>query len=67
MGILQKTERTQIRVEMNEIDGRRMVDVRLWARAKNGNYIPTRRGVSVWPEQVGALAALLQDVETESA
>ena len=60
---LQKSARTQLRVEVNDVDGRRMVDVRLWAKAKDGDYIPTRRGVSIWPEQVGALVALLKDVD----
>ena len=63
---LQKSARTQLRVEVNDVDGRRMVDVRLWAKAKDGDYIPTRRGVSIWPEQVGALGALLKDVDPKA-
>ena len=63
---LQKSARTQLRVEVNDVDGRRMVDVRLWAKAKDGDYIPTRRGVSIWPEQVGALVALLKDVDPKA-
>jgi|TARA_Y100000588_G_scaffold243116_1_gene257335 hypothetical protein len=63
---LQKSARTQLRVEVNDVDGRRMVDVRLWAKAKDGDYIPTRRGVSIWPEQVGALVALLKDVDPQA-
>ena len=63
---LQKSARTQLRVELNDVGGRRMVDVRLWAKAKDGDYIPTRRGVSIWPEQVGALVALLKDVEPKA-
>ena len=64
---LQKSARTQLRVELNDVGGRRMVDVRLWAKAKDGDYIPTRRGVCIWPEQVGALVALLRDVEPKAA
>ena len=63
---LQKSARTQLRVEVNDVDGRRMVDVRLWAKAKDGDYIPTGRGVSIWPEQVGALVALLKDVDPQA-
>ena len=63
---LQKSARTQLRVEVNDVDGRRMVDVRVWAKAKDGDYIPTRRGVSIWPEQVGALVALLKDVDPKA-
>lgn len=63
---LQKSARTQLRVELNDVGGRRMVDVRLWAKAKDGDYIPTRRGVSIWSEQVGALVALLKDVEPKA-
>ena len=66
MSTLQKTARTQLRVEVNDVGGRRMVDVRLWAKAKDGDYIPTHRGVSIWPEQVGALVALLKDVEPKA-
>ena len=63
---LQKSAHTQLRVELNEVGGRRMVDVRLWAKAKDGDYIQTRRGVCIWPEQVGALVALLKDVEPKA-
>jgi hypothetical protein len=63
MGILQKTDKTQIRVEQNEVDGRHMIDVRLWVRAKDGDYIPTRRGINIWPEQVAPLMRLLNSVD----
>ena len=65
--VLQKTARTQLRVELNDVADRRIVDVRLWATTKDGDYIPTRRAISVWPEQVGVLVASLKDVDQKAS
>ena len=46
---IQKNEHTQLRVEETEYKGRLLVNIRDWYEA-DGEYLPTKKGVTVPPE-----------------
>jgi hypothetical protein len=53
--------RTEVRVQVQEWDGRRRLDIRVWTMPNRVNqYQPTPRGVRIALEQVPALVAALK-------
>ena len=57
-----------IRIELSEFKGRSYVNVRLWVGGdRQGELIPTQKGVASRPEQLPEVIAALQDItEAES-
>ncbi len=53
--------RTEVRVQVQEWDGRRRLDIRVWTMPNRVNrYQPTPRGVRIALEQVPELVAALK-------
>lgn len=44
-----------VKVQLTEYDGRQLLDVRVWVLKNEKDYIPTKKGISLRLEQVGAL------------
>ena len=58
-----------VRVQLTEYDGRQLLDVRVWVLKNEKDYIPTKKGISLRLEQVGALRDTIvkaaKEVESE--
>lgn len=56
-------------VQLTEYDGRQLLDVRVWVLKNEKDYIPTKKGISLRLEQVGALRDAIvkaaKEVESE--
>jgi len=54
-----------VRVQLTEYDGKQLLDIRVWVQNDKGEYIPTRKGISLRVEQVRDLKDALEKVEHE--
>jgi|TARA_R110000796_G_scaffold87844_1_gene189263 hypothetical protein len=64
--VIKKSNKHEVRVEAIEYGGRRAIDVRVWVWAKEKeDYIPTRRGVTVQPDQVDSLISGLIEAKED--
>jgi hypothetical protein len=67
MHIIQKSDSTQLRIQLSEYQGRDILDIRTYVKTKasNGDYFPTGKGVSVEPSLLGEIIQALQDLKSE--
>lgn len=57
---IRKADGAEVRVTVQGYKGRRVVDVRVWyLPATGGDYVPTRKGVTVDADKLPALALAL--------
>ena len=56
---IRETAKRSIRVCVSDFGGELRVDVRAWYLAEDGRWLPTRKGVAVHADEVGALQAAL--------
>jgi hypothetical protein len=64
MEVIKKSNKHEVRVEAIEFGGRRTIDVRVWVWAREKkDYIPTRRGVTVDPDQVDRIVSGLYEAK----
>ncbi len=52
LGVIQKPNGEQIRLEWTRYHGRPFLDVRIWYQAEDGTWHPSKRGVSVGKHQI---------------
>ncbi len=45
--VVQKSATLQLRGEVSQHDGREFVNIREWLKGKEGEYLPTKKGVTV--------------------
>lgn len=65
-GVVDKNDREQIQVSAREYQGHPYVDVRVyWRTDPSEEWKPSRKGVTVRPDLVGELIALLQKANGE--
>lgn len=61
LGIVDKNSRERIEVRAAEYEGHPYIDIRTYWKGKDGDsWRPSRKGVTLRPELVGELIALLQ-------
>lgn len=59
---IRKADGAEVRVTVQGYKGRRVVDVRVWYQpAAGGEFVPTRKGVTVDADKLPALALALAD------
>jgi hypothetical protein len=67
----QKNARGEYRARLFTYENHRLCDVRLFAANRDGDYLPTRKGVTVrvaqLPDLAEAVQALQEEVEREAA
>jgi len=64
---IRKSDRTEVRIEIGEFKEQPLVNIRTWVRARDSEeMIPTRKGVTVTPEQLPELIEALQTAEREA-
>ena len=60
--VLEKNSRESLVINQTEFKGVKLVDVRVFYKDENGDLKPTKKGVSVRPEQLDALIKALSTV-----
>ena len=64
---IRKFDRTEVRIEISEFKEQSFVNIRTWVRARDSEeMIPTRKGVTVTPEQLPELIEALQAAERDA-
>lgn len=59
---IRKADGAEVRVTVQGYKGRRVVDVRVWYQpAAGGDYVPTRKGITVDADKLPALALALAE------
>jgi hypothetical protein len=58
-----RNEREVGRLTTEEFDGRRVVHLRVWARNKQGELVPTKRGITIPADQLNRTRKGLGKVE----
>jgi len=53
----------RVRVRLSEHQGKPRLDIRQWYMGDEGEWCPSRRGISIMPEHVGELAQMLVRAE----
>jgi hypothetical protein len=61
IGELSKNSAERIRVSTNSYKGHRFLDIRVHVKGDSGDWIPTKKGVTIPPDKVGELEKLLQE------
>jgi hypothetical protein len=52
-----------VKVRLGEHQGKQRLDIREWFMGDEGNWCPSRRGISIPPEHVGELAQMMARAE----
>ena len=67
MHSIKKNSFQQIRLNADEYNGHRFLDVRIYVKGEGGKYYPTRQGLAVPQERVEAFVAMCNDYAQEAA
>lgn len=60
VGAFRKADGAEVRVSVQDYKGRRVVDVRVWYLPRTGgDYLPTRKGITIDADKLPALVAAL--------
>lgn len=60
LGEIVKSETDKIVVSVNAYKGHRYVDVRTYFQGDDGNYLPTKKGVTFSPKFIEAMIKILK-------
>ncbi|NUO06973.1 MAG: transcriptional coactivator p15 [Candidatus Brocadia sinica] len=60
LGEIIKSETDKIIISVKEYKGRKYVDVRTYFQGDDGNYLPTKKGVTFSPKFVEAMIKILE-------
>jgi len=55
VGEFNKNANETIRVRFREYDGKQLLDLRVWVQNDKGNFVPTRKGLSLRLDLVDSL------------
>jgi hypothetical protein len=67
IGEIERNDTERLRVEVSNYRGKDFVSARIYYLADNGEWLPTKKGITVKPEQVDVLIDLLNQSKTKSA
>lgn len=54
-----------VRVQLTEYDSRLLLDIRVWVLKDGKDHVPTRKGIALRVEQVGALKEAIEKAAEE--
>jgi len=60
-----RTDRTEVRVRLTAYRGQPLIDLRLYFRTKEGEWLPTRKGCAFPPAELPGLLAALETAHGE--
>lgn len=62
---IRKADGAEVRVAVQSYKGRRVADIRVWYRpTSGGDFVPTRKGITVDADKLPELVAALAEVAT---
>jgi hypothetical protein len=61
MHCIKKNSFQQIRLNADEYNGHRFLDIRIYTKGEGGRYYPTRQGLAVPQERVAAFVAMCNE------
>ena len=61
MHCIKKNSFQQIRLNSDEYNGHRFLDIRIYTKGEGGRYYPTRQGLAVPQERVAAFVAMCNE------
>ena len=67
MHSIKKNSFQQIRLNDDEYNGHRFLDIRIYVKGEGGKYYPARQGLAVPQERVEAFVAMCKDYVQEAA
>lgn len=65
MFVIPKSETEQIQISAKEYKGFPYVDIRVFFKAETGEYLPTKKGVTISPKHVPDFIAAIQEIQKE--
>jgi len=63
IGEIERSDTEKLVVELSNYKGRDFVSARIYYLADNGEWRPTKKGITVKPEKVDELIALFQQIK----
>jgi len=60
---IDKSENERVRVALNEFNGRMLVDIRTYFQAEDGDWRPTKKGVSLDADKLDELKESLSKLQ----
>jgi hypothetical protein len=67
IGDLERNATEVVRVSAEEFKGRKYIDIRIYFKDNEGEWRPTKKGVTVQPDKVDELVGLLKKAQQEQA
>lgn len=67
LGEIIKNETEKLVIAEKEYKGRKYIDMRIYFLDDSGDYIPTKKGVTISPKYLEALVKILQKAEGSKA
>lgn len=67
MHSIRKNSFQQIRLNDDEYNGNRFLDVRIYVKGEGGKYYPSRQGLAVPQERIEAFVAMCNEYAQEAA
>ena len=67
MFAMQKSAKVQLRVDISDYKGRKFINLRDWILQPDGEYTPTKKGVTVPPELIDELIDNLKKLKSRTA
>lgn len=63
IGDIERNPTEVVRVSVSEYKGRKYVDIRIYFKNTEGEWAPTKKGVTVQPDRVEEMVALLKQAQ----
>lgn len=60
---IEKNEGNAVRIELKEFKGKVYLDIRQFFMGESGDWIPTKKGVTVPPDEIGNLIEILAAIQ----
>ncbi len=66
IGDLERNATEVVRVSAEEFKGRKYIDIRIYFKDSEGEWRPTKKGVTVQPDKVDELLGLLRKAQEQT-
>jgi len=54
-----------VRIQLTEYDGKQLLDIRVWVQNDKGDFVPTRKGISIRVDQIDDLKEAIDKAAEE--
>ena len=66
IGDLERNATEVVRVSTEEFKGRKYIDIRIYFKNDEGEWKPTKKGVTIQPDRIGDLISLLNKAKSNA-